>query len=119
MSPEAVEALAKSLAAKMEFQKGAVGELTDQLMAFQASDQKFKEGDADFKREVRAALATMRTIRHDVPLIAVGLSLVSIIFAAIALVGSARAAERMGTEVRDIREHMAGAIDGGRSQTAN
>ena len=107
LSPEAVEALAKSLAAKMESHKGAVGDLADQLLAFQEEDKKFKLEDAAFKREMRAGLGMMKAARIDVPLIAVGLSLVSIVFASIALIGTARASQRVSDEIRVLSNDVA------------
>ncbi len=106
LSPEALDALAKNLAVKMESHKGAVGRLTDQMTQFQANDAKYKTEDAEFKKEVRAALQMMKATRIDVPLIAVGLSLVAIVFASIALIGTARASSRMSEEIRELRQHI-------------
>jgi hypothetical protein len=105
LSPEAVEALAKSLAAKIEFHKKGVGELANEVIQFREADKKFKEEDAAFKAEVRAALNGLKVTRIDVPLIAAGLSILSILFATLALI-NARANQRTADELRDVRAHI-------------
>jgi hypothetical protein len=106
LSPEAVEALAKSLAAKIEFHKKGVGELANEVIQFREADKKFKEEDAAFKAEVRAALNGLKVTRIDVPLIAAGLSVLSILFATLALINNARANQRTADELRDVRAHI-------------
>lgn len=106
MSPEAVEALARNLAAKMESHKGSVGRLADQLVVFQEEDKAFKRDDAVFKREVRDSLVAIRRLRNDVPLIAIGLSLVACVMAAVSLIKTAQASQQTQQEVREIREHL-------------
>lgn len=100
LSPEAVEALARSLAAKMETQKGGLGNLTDQMMIFQQEDKAFKEQDAAFKKEVTEALRALRTVRNDVPIISISMSIVAIVLATISIVGMARNAMRLDDEIR-------------------
>lgn len=100
LSPEAVEALAKSLAAKMESHKGGLGNLADQMVEFQAADKIFKREDTAFKKEVTESLRALRVVRHDIPIIAVSMSLVAVVIATISLIGTARASQRLNDEVR-------------------
>lgn len=95
LSPEAVEALALSLAAKMEAHKSGAQNLADQLVAFQQEDRKFKADFKEWQKEVTDGIRAVKFIRTDVPLIAIGISLVAVVMATISLIGTARASQRI------------------------
>lgn len=106
LSPEAVEALAKSLAAKMESHKGATGRLTDQVVKLQSDFDKFNLEDTKFKQDMMDSLVSLKRVRQEVPIIALGFSLVAVLLATIGLIRTAQASQQMSQEIREIREHV-------------
>ncbi len=106
MSPQAVEALARDLAVKFHAEKKAWGDLATEMVQTREADRKYKEEDAAFKAEVRKSLGRLTTMRADIPLIAVGLSVVSMIMATVALIGVARAGSRLTDEISALRAQV-------------
>lgn len=104
LSPEAVEALARSLAVKMESHKTGAQNLADQMVVFQSEDRKFKAEFAKWQGEVTDGLRALKLVRSDVPLIAIGISLVAVVMATISLIGTARASQRASEalQARDV-----------------
>lgn len=104
LSPEAVEALARSLAIKMESHKTGAQNLADQMVLFQNDDRKFKADFAAWQGEVTDSLRALKFARSDVPVIAIGISLVAIVLATISLIGTARASQRASEalQARDV-----------------
>jgi hypothetical protein len=100
LSPEAVEALAVSLAAKMEAHKSGARDMADQLVLFQQEDRKFKTDFAAWQKEVSDGIHKLTFVRTDVPLIAIGISLVAVVLATIALIGTARASQRASEAIQ-------------------
>lgn len=95
LSPEAVEALAVSLAAKMEAHKSGAQNMADQLVTFQTEDRKFKADFKEWQKEVTDGIHALKFVRTDIPLIAIGISLVAVVLATISLIGTARASQRV------------------------
>lgn len=78
LTPDAVEALAKSLAAKLEAQRkdqdyleGLHKKLADQMTAFHANDAKFKD-------EIRGDLKALRTASLTLPSVAIAVAAISL-----------------------------------------
>src|SRR6478752_1958599 len=106
LSPEAVEALARSLAVKLGIKDRTDADLANQMIVFKQEDAKRNLDDQEFKQEVRDALRDLKRNKSDLPYLAVSVAIVAAFFSVLSLVGTARATERMSNEIREIREHM-------------
>jgi|SRR6185369_1141387 len=113
LSPEAVEALARSLAVKLGIKDRTDADLANQMVAFKTEDAKRVQDEAEFRQEVRDALRDLKRNKSDLPYVAVSVAIVAAFFSVLSLVGTARATERLSNEIREIREHMV--VSGGRS----
>lgn len=106
LSPEAVEALARSLAVKLGIKEKTDADLANQMFTLTTKDNQRDVDDAAFKEEVRSALKDLKRTRSDLPMIAMLTALVAVFFSVLSLVGTARATERLSNELREVREHM-------------
>jgi hypothetical protein len=113
LSPEAVEALARSLAVKLGIKDKTDADLANQMFAFQQEDARRVKEEKEFRDEVRDALRDLQRNKSDLPYLAVSVAIVAAFFSVLSLVGTARATERLSNEIREIREHMV--VTGGRS----
>jgi uncharacterized membrane protein YjjP (DUF1212 family) len=112
LSPEAVEALARSLAVKLGIKDKTDADLANEMIVFKLEDAKKTKAENEFREEVRGALRDLRRIRSDLPYIAVSLAVVAAFFSVLALVGNARATERLSNEMQEIRQRIMVAPDG-------
>jgi uncharacterized membrane protein YdfJ with MMPL/SSD domain len=106
LSPEAVEALARSLAVKLGIKDRTDADLANQMIAFESAERKRTQDDQEFKQEVRDALRSLQRNKSDIPYVAVSVAIVAAFFSVLSLVGTARATERLSNEIREIRERM-------------
>lgn len=113
LSPEAVEALAKSLAVKLGIKDRTDADLANQMFAFEQEDKKRVAAEDEFRTEVRDALRDLKRNKSDLPLMAISVAIIAAFFSVLSLIGTARATERLSNEIREIREHMV--VNNGRS----
>ncbi len=105
-SPEALEALATSLAAKLEAHGRTVTRLADQQVADLEADRKYRDENTAFQKRVSDDLASLRRQRSDIPLAALILSIAAIVMSTIGLISTARASQLLTEEIRDIRHQL-------------
>jgi TRAP-type uncharacterized transport system fused permease subunit len=99
LSPEALESLARSVAAKLGAEEVATRRVADQMIAFQTEDTKFKIVDAAFKKEISDSLAIIQRQRTMLPIVAVCIAVLSIMMSVVALAGSAQAVSRLSDQL--------------------
>jgi hypothetical protein len=99
LSPEAVEALATSLAVKLSVDRKTVGDLANQMSEFHQSDKVFKAEDKVFKESVSTSLSGLRRQRVMMPVIAIGAAFISIVMSVIGLAGTAQAVSKLSEQI--------------------
>ena len=109
MDAEAVEALAKSLAVKLEMQKRALGDNSDELIRLKQEDAEYKRAELEFKKELRGDIAILMNQRVHLPRAALAISLLAMLLSLVTLVGTARAGERVAAELAALRASSAAA----------
>jgi hypothetical protein len=107
LSPEAVEALARSLANKMEGQMSANRDLADQMLIFHQNDAEFKREDAVFKDEVRAALRNLRRERTYLPHLAMIAAVFALLISAFTMSRTASATQSLSTDIQGLKDAVA------------
>lgn len=99
LSPDAVEALATSLAVKLALDRKTVGDLADQMTQFHQSDRVFKSEDKVFKESVHASLNGLQRQRVLMPVIAIGTAFISIVLSVLGLAGTAQAVSKLSVQI--------------------
>ena len=106
LSPEAVEDLARSLAVKLGIKDRTDTELYNLVLDHESADRKRAQDDEEFRTEVRATLQILKKSKSDLPALAISIAILAAFFSVLSLVGTARATERLSSEIREIRENM-------------
>lgn len=99
MGPEAVEQLARQLAAKYGVQQGTVQRFADNLVIFNQENARFQEKDQIFKDSVLEELAALKRQRTAMPNIAVAMAFASIVITLIGLAGTAQAVSKLSDHI--------------------
>lgn len=108
LSPDALEALARSVAVKLEGQMATTKSLANQMLEFHQKDAEFKAQDAEFKQEVRDMLRSLRRTRSYVPVAALAAAVLAVLVSLFTLSRTAEATQTLSDDLKSLRAAVAG-----------